>query len=189
MISNDIKQQIIELRKQGKTYPQIHELTGVAKSSISDICRPLGLGGNKVILLTTELIRKAQELYDEIGSIKEVGKKLGVSYDRLNKVVILKRPSNITKSEAVIRWRNRVKTKLVEYKGGKCQCCGYNRCIRALEFHHLDPSQKDFTISGKSKSFEMLKKEADKCILVCSNCHKEIHAGIRKIEDEEIYLY
>ena len=149
----------------------------------------MGLGGNKVIPLTTELIRKAQELYDEIGSIKEVGKKLGVSYDRLSKVVILKRPSNIPKSEVVIRWRNRVKTKLVEYKGGKCQCCGYNRCIRALEFHHLDPSQKDFTISGKSKSFETLKKEADKCILVCSNCHKEIHAGIRKIEDEEIYLY
>ena len=149
----------------------------------------MGLGGNKVIPLTTELIRKAQELYDEIGSIKEVGKKLGVSYDRLNKVVILKRPSNIPKSEVVIRWRNRVKTKLVEYKGEKCQCCGYNRCIRALEFHHLDPSQKDFTISGKSKSFETLKKEADKCILVCSNCHKEIHAGIRKIEDEEIYLY
>ena len=149
----------------------------------------MGLGGNKVIPLTTELIRKAQELYDEIGSIKEVGKKLGVSYDRLNKVVILKRPSNIPKSEVVIRWRNRVKTTLVEYKGGKCQCCGYNRCIRALEFHHLDPSQKDFTISGKSKSFETLKKEADKCILVCSNCHKEIHAGIRKIEDEEIYLY
>ena len=149
----------------------------------------MGLGGNKVIPLTTELIRKAQELYDEIGSIKEVGKKLGVSYDRLSKVVILKRPSNIPKSEVVIRWRNRVKTKLVEYKGGKCQCCGYNRCIRALEFHHLDPSQKDFTISGKSKSFEPLKKEADKCILVCSNCHKEIHAGIRKIEDEEIYLY
>lgn len=149
----------------------------------------MGLGGNKVIPLTTELIRKAQELYDEIGSIKEVGKKLGVSYDRLSKVVILKRPSNIPKSEVVIRWRNRVKTKLVEYKGGKCQCCGYNRCIRALEFHHLDPSHKDFTISGKSKSFETLKKEADKCILVCSNCHKEIHAGIRKIEDEEIYLY
>lgn len=149
----------------------------------------MGLGGNKVIPLTTELIRKAQELYDEIGSIKEVGKKLGVSYDRLSKVVILKRLSNIPKSEVVIRWRNRVKTKLVEYKGGKCQCCGYNRCIRALEFHHLDPSQKDFTISGKSKSFETLKKEADKCILVCSNCHKEIHAGIRKIEDEEIYLY
>ena len=149
----------------------------------------MGLGGNKVIPLTTELIRKAQELYDEIGSIKEVGKKLGVSYDRISKVVILKRPSNIPKSEVVIRWRNRVKTKLVEYKGGKCQCCGYNRCIRALEFHHLDPSQKDFTISGKSKSFETLKKEADKCILVCSNCHKEIHAGIRKIEDEKIYLY
>lgn len=51
MISDDIKQQVIELRKQGKTYPQIHELTGVAKSSISDICRPLGLGGKEITLI------------------------------------------------------------------------------------------------------------------------------------------
>lgn len=142
----------------------------------------MGLGGNNVIPLTPELIKEAQELYDAIGNVKNVSKKLGVGYDRLSKVLTLKKPSNISKSEAVIRWRNRAKAKLVEYKGGKCQCCGYDKCIKALEFHHLNPTQKDFTISGKSRSFEVLKEEANKCILVCSNCHKEIHAGIRKIE-------
>ena len=73
---------------------------------------------------------------------------------------------------------------MVTYKGGKCQICGYNKCIQALEFHHLDPSKKDFSISGKSYSFQRLKSEIDKCIMVCSNCHKEIHNGI--ITEEQI---
>lgn len=47
-----------------------------------------------------------------------------------------------------------------------------------LEFHHKDPMKKEFTISGKSYSFERLKREVDKCILVCSNCHAEIHENI-----------
>ena len=55
------------------------------------------------------------------------------------------------------------------------------RSIDALEFHHKDPNEKDFTISGKSWSFERLKNEVDKCILVCSNCHCEIH---EKIDNE-----
>ena len=50
-----------------------------------------------------------------------------------------------------------------------------------MHFHHNDPNEKDFTIGGKSYSLEKLKKEADKCILVCSNCHSEIHEGILKI--------
>lgn len=65
---------------------------------------------------------------------------------------------------------------MIKYKGGKCQLCGYNKCNRALEFHHLDPAQKDFGISKNlSKDFDLLKQEVDKCILVCSNCHAEIH--------------
>lgn len=72
--------------------------------------------------------------------------------------------------------RARLKEKLVEYKGGKCEKCGYNKCITALEFHHLDPSEKDFGIGNYSiLSFEKLKREVDKCILVCANCHREIH--------------
>lgn len=74
------------------------------------------------------------------------------------------------------------KAKLIafNYKGEKCQICGYNKCKRALDFHHVNPSEKSFNISseGYSKSFELLKTELDKCILVCSNCHREIHDGL-----------
>lgn len=78
--------------------------------------------------------------------------------------------------------KRRTKEKLVEYKGGKCEICGYDKCIDALEFHHLNPKEKEFNISQSnySKPFALLKKEVDKCILVCSNCHREIHANIVK---------
>lgn len=62
---------------------------------------------------------------------------------------------------------------------GMACVCEYNRCYSALEFHHKDPSEKDFTISKHPNwKFERLKPELDKCILVCSNCHREIHEGI-----------
>jgi len=71
----------------------------------------------------------------------------------------------------------------VEYKGGCCQVCGYDKYQGALEFHHKDPSEKDFSLSSKGhcKAWVKVKKELDKCVLVCSNCHREIHARIIKI--------
>lgn len=57
-----------------------------------------------------------------------------------------------------------------------CQICGYNKCMRALEFHHKDPTQKDFGISRQlNRNIDDLKAEVDKCILLCSNCHAEEH--------------
>lgn len=85
--------------------------------------------------------------------------------------------------------RKKLKEKLVEYKGGKCERCGYDKCITALEFHHLDPREKDFGIGSKDVlSFEKCKKEVDKCILVCANCHREIHyeEALKKQQEEEI---
>lgn len=80
------------------------------------------------------------------------------------------------RSEAVQNARRKIKEKLVAYKGGKCEKCGYDKCIGALEFHHLDPNEKKFQISNPNvKSFEKLKTEVDKCILLCSNCHRELH--------------
>lgn len=79
-------------------------------------------------------------------------------------------------AEAVTIKRRAIKKMLVQYKGGKCERCGYNKCIRALEFHHNDPNEKDFGLSNcLTKDIQKLKQEADKCILVCSNCHAEIH--------------
>ena len=63
--------------------------------------------------------------------------------------------------------------------------CGYDRCERALEFHHRDENEKEFGISdqGRTISFERKVAEVKKCIMVCANCHREIHDGILLIED------
>lgn len=77
---------------------------------------------------------------------------------------------------AVSEARRKMKQKAIEYKGGKCSICGYDRCAAALDFHHPDPNEKEFGIAtGDYKSFENIKEELDKTILVCSNCHREIH--------------
>lgn len=69
-----------------------------------------------------------------------------------------------------------------EYKGGKCKICGYNRCQDALDFHHLDSTTKEYGIAKSSKSFKTKKSELDKCILICSNCHRELHAGLISLD-------
>ena len=81
---------------------------------------------------------------------------------------------------AVHKRRKKVRLMAVEYKGGKCERCGYARCIEALEFHHQDPTQKDFSISekGYTRSWVRVREELDKCIMVCANCHREIHAEL-----------
>lgn len=65
------------------------------------------------------------------------------------------------------------------YSELSCQLCGYNRCIEALEFHHTDPTQKEFTISNKrTASKDKLLNEMKKCMLLCANCHREQHFGV-----------
>jgi hypothetical protein len=80
---------------------------------------------------------------------------------------------------AVQKRRDKIKIMAVEYKGGKCKKCGYDKYIGVLEFHHIN-GKKDFGIAAKghTKSWEKIKEELDKCIILCSNCHKEEHAGI-----------
>jgi len=76
----------------------------------------------------------------------------------------------------------------VDLKGGGCQVCGYNKCISALEFHHVDEKDKGFDLStrGLTRSWEKIKNEIQKCILVCSNCHREIHAKLIKLPVKSI---
>ena len=77
---------------------------------------------------------------------------------------------------------NKLKKLCVDYKGGKCQSCGYDKYIGSLDFHHIDRNTKSYNISHKLKaySFNKLKLELDKCVLVCKNCHGEIESGIKK---------
>lgn len=73
------------------------------------------------------------------------------------------------------RLRQERKRRLVEMFGGKCCRCGYSRCLRALEFHHIDKHGKSFNLSvlGYTCSWRRLVKEAMKCDLTCANCHRE----------------
>lgn len=71
----------------------------------------------------------------------------------------------------------------VESKGGKCQVCGYNKYLGSLSFHHLDENGKSFDLAtkGLTRSWKRIKEEVDKCILVCENCHREIHGGVTRL--------
>lgn len=80
---------------------------------------------------------------------------------------------------ADVRERKRLfKQKCINYLGGKCNICGYNKCISALDFHHIDRNDKEFQI-GQVKTTTLsqtVKNELDKCMLLCSNCHRELHS-------------
>jgi hypothetical protein len=81
--------------------------------------------------------------------------------------------------EAVTRRHRKVRRILVEEAGGRCVVCGYDRSIVNLHFHHRDPTTKSFGIAaGHGKSLAAYREEAQKCVLVCANCHGEIEAGL-----------
>lgn len=83
-------------------------------------------------------------------------------------------------SKAVQDWRSRTKQRMVDAMGGCCQICGYDRCLAALEFHHLDPSQKELKFSQslvKPSAWKKIVDELKKSILLCATCHREYHAG------------
>lgn len=73
--------------------------------------------------------------------------------------------------------QRRLKKEAINYLGGKCQRCGYDKCQAAFDFHHRDPSEKEFSLAQcNTTGFnEKIKKELDKCELLCANCHREVH--------------
>jgi 5-methylcytosine-specific restriction endonuclease McrA len=83
--------------------------------------------------------------------------------------------------QAVQKRCKNIRWKAIAYKGGRCQICSYDRCAEALEFHHLSSSRKDFGISSKgyTRSWNKVLEELEKCILLCANCHRELHVGLQ----------
>lgn len=96
--------------------------------------------------------------------------------------------SDPNRGKAISYIRKAVKKQLIEYKGGKCEKCGYNTCQTALHFHHTNPEEKDFSISDKLQhgyfKMEELFKEVDKCQLLCANCHAEEHERLDLLNEE-----
>jgi len=180
------KSKILSLRKEGKTYSEIMKKLDCSKSTISYHCKNAGLENNNILQPPSETeIKNFQKIYDETKSSDKVSNITGWSKPTVLKYIEVDLKEKMSdeqlkknKVKQVISWRKKVKIKLVEYKGGCCEICKYDKCVDALEFHHKNPAEKDFSVGGQSKSFEKLKNEVDKCVLVCANCHREIHAGL-----------
>lgn len=87
------------------------------------------------------------------------------------------------RQEAVVRRRRKVKEILVREAGGLCTLCGYDRCLAALQFHHLDPAIKQFGVAqkGAARSIARVRAEVRKCVLLCSNCHAEVEHGAASV--------
>jgi hypothetical protein len=79
-------------------------------------------------------------------------------------------------------WRKRTKSRMIAAMGGECVCCGYDRCLSALEFHHIDRTQKSFSFGNwhVCRWAEII-EELKKCVLVCANCHREVEEGAKEL--------
>jgi hypothetical protein len=133
-------------------------------------CSPIGSHNTKHSLIKTIKIEKECTCCHTVKPIGEYYKNQG--------------KCKVCHNNKVLEGQRELKQKCVDYLGGKCNICGYDKYIGALDFHHVDPDEKEFSISGaKRLLFENLKDELDKCILVCSNCHREIHGKIINIDN------
>lgn len=174
---------IEESYSRGESLKSISSRLRISKATASAYINKAGLSRyNPPVQLTEKLVDNMQRDYDSGMTLREVSKKYKVSVNRLQE--LNRHSSNpLSGYEILKRRRHKIKEALVEYKGGKCEICGYNKCIAALDFHHINPKKKDFNIAQTTsyKNMNILKSEIDKCILVCANCHREIHAGLTKI--------
>jgi len=177
-----MKDKILKLRKEGKSYNEIAKTLNCSKGTISYHCSRNKIKKEESKVKKLKLEKKCivcdkyfdTSIKSQTTCSKECRKVFrrqymkGRNYEYAN----------------LVNWRLENKKKSIEYKGGKCIICGYNKCLRSLDFHHLDPNEKEFSISkNKNRKFENIIPELNKCILVCSNCHGEIHEGITKISE------
>lgn len=87
-------------------------------------------------------------------------------------------------ADKVKTWRRKTKERMTAAMGGSCAICGYAKSQGALEFHHLDPAEKDFSfgsIRRNPKNWGAIVEELRKCVLLCCRCHREIHDGITEL--------
>jgi transposase len=82
------------------------------------------------------------------------------------------------RAASVMRRRTRIRAVLITEAGGRCVTCGYDDHPAALQFHHIDPATKSFTLrDGGTRSMARMREEAHKCVLLCANCHAQVEAG------------
>jgi hypothetical protein len=117
-------------------------------------------------------LRAANKTYDEICEILNCSKSTVAWHCSEDVRTVSKKNRNIN--------RNKARYDLKMEYGGKCKKCGYDKCLSALDFHHMDSTTKENSVSTllDSRGIATARKEAEKCILLCGNCHSELHEGL-----------
>lgn len=153
-----------ELLVSGKSYGEIATETGLCKSSVIYWAKKYNLSSCRLSFAEEGPRKRRCGKCGEVNKDKFYGNKKSICGSCHNKYVIQ---------------RGRLwKAKAIEYKGGKCVKCGYQKYQTSLDFHHLDPREKDPKFSSKRGwTWERTKKELDKCVLLCRNCHAAVHTG------------
>lgn len=189
-----MKEKIIQLRLEGKSYNEICNLLNCSKGTVSYHCSKVK-SNNSII---EKLSNKIEEpnltpcekilldwLIEENICRNNIADALGVSYSWILKYT---KENNIqrnftpnkSKYHRVKRRRKHLKMLAVAAMGGECSSCGYNKNLSALDFHHINENNKDFQIS-KASSWKQVKNEIKKCDILCANCHREVHNPDLKI--------
>lgn len=170
------KEKVQKLASENIGVAEIARRLGISKSTVSYHMSTLGY---EKFHRTNSQIEIVKNLYKEGKTMKEIANELNLGYSTVKRQLKSEPRKQKIGGNSVMRRIHKVKKMLVDEFGGKCSKCGYDKYIGALEFHHLDPKEKEFNIASRNtRSYEKLREEAEKCILVCSNCHKEIHAGL-----------
>jgi len=198
-----LKEKIISLRKKGKAYNEIKKILNCSKGTISYHCCKLE---NNNILTKENKTHPSKDIISEwtkrtkliIKNLYNYGILMTEISDilELNLLAVRLFCKNLSKPkyfllsnyQQVKRRRRKIKILSVLYKGGKCSKCGYNKYFECLTFHHIDPSNKSFTISKKlNHRWKTIKKELNKCIMLCFMCHNELHVENRNEKPLKVY--
>jgi len=191
-----VKEKINELKSQSFSREQIAEILSISASTVSKyLPGPL-----------TDVGKEIQELRKRGLSYKEIQKETGYSKCSISKwckdlPIKKEKPQKKRKehprqrsSDTYRRWKAEARRgRMTFFRGiynNKCCICGYDKSSSALQFHHVNPTTKEFIIGGVSAeySIQRLISEVNKCILICSNCHFEIHDGLLNVNIEPIKI-
>lgn len=170
--------QVRPLVDRGLTLRQIAEVTGTSINTVRTTIIKFDLGPTRW-QRRTKLIRDARE--NGIPEIELHCRAHGLTTFKVMPVTGAR--CKQCNSARVAERRRRVKAILAEEAGGACALCGYEKSVRALHFHHLDPARKKFGIArnGMTRSIAEAREEMRKCVLLCSNCHMEVEEGITQL--------
>jgi hypothetical protein len=167
---------LVEMVGRGMSIRRIGAVVGVSATTVRYWLREYGLA-------TAQANRRRQSAEAKAAGLRST--ELRCARHGLTRHVRRRDGFRCAKCEAarVSAARRRMKRQLVQEAGGRCALCGYDRCVAALQFHHLDPATKHFHVSreGVTRSLAAARAEARKCVLLCANCHAEVEAGYTEL--------